>query len=214
MKAEKLKAFTPLEQATDANRRALSYGLNPISSQLVRERNSLTGFTLTEILTVIVIITILAGILMPALNQVKKLAKETKQKAEIGSIDVGLNLYRNDFGEYPPSHGKGIPPNEDDQLPTYNYCGAQTLAEAMFGRDLLGFHPDSQYDPCDGRYVPATVNARKDAYLDRTNISVFNPYQVFNRDTYDSLALKVLPTKYVICDVFTAVNRQITLPGG
>ncbi len=222
MKTDRYKAFTPLEKTTNSNLRSLlpkeESGLRlPLSL-----RGSLTGFTLPELLTVIAIIVILIGILMPALAQVKKLAKETKQKAQLGSIDVGVTLYKNDFGEYPPSHGSNAPADSD----CFPYCGAQTLAEAMFGQDLLGYSTDSNYTneginntipqtPIDRHYVypgmtdvqrDASLHRRKDPYLDRTNIGVFDPCQIFNRNTYP---YHLVSDRYVICDVFTAVNREI-----
>ena len=187
------------------------------------------GFTLVELITVIVIITLLLGVLMPALSEVKKLAGQTKQKAQIASIEMGLNLYKNDFGEYPPSHGS----NETADTYQYSYNGAQTLAEAMFGQDLLGFNPDSNYtnEGADNT-IPLTAAARhyafntmtpterdaslskrKGSYLDRTNIGVFTPKDIFGRDTYLSPG-NVVKDRQVICDVFTTVSRNIDLGGG
>ena len=205
------KAFTPLEKASDFSagyKSVVESGGIKLPSSFVGERNSLTGFTLAEILTVIVIIAILVGILMPSLSQVKKLAAATKQKAQIGSIEMALELYKNDFGEYPPSHGSDTGTICGSSRA---YCGAQTLAEAMFGQDLLGFYPDSRYDPCDPCYTSTTIGVRRDPYLDRTNISVFRPRDIFNRDTCSEF---LAPRKYTICDVFTTVSRQITLPDG
>ena len=233
MKTDRYKAFTPLEKTTDSNLRSLlpkeESGLRlPLSL-----RGSLTGFTLLEILTVIVIIAILIGILMPALAQIKKLAKETKQKAQLGSIDVGINLYKNDFGEYPPSHGYDNSAGNSYRPADYAYCGSQTLAEAMFGQDLLGFYPDSVYradgwrkdgtsiaddlypdpfNPVGNAAHKSNLESRKDAYLDRTNISVFTPRRIFNKDTSSGF-LKLEPDRYVICDVFTAVSRKIKIGG-
>ncbi|NIA16988.1 MAG: hypothetical protein GWO86_01440 [Planctomycetes bacterium] len=169
-----------------------------------------TGFTIAELLTVIAVLAILLGILMPALNQAKKMARQTKQKSQINSIDIGLNIYKNDQGDYPPSHGY----NKD-----YSYCGAQTLTEAMFGQDLLGYHPDSKYEPTDPGNLynnQSTLNSRKGPYLDRTNIDVFKAGPVGPDDgvfnPFQNTGL--VKDGYVICDVFTAVNRTITLPNG
>lgn len=186
------------------------------------------GFTLPELLTAIAIIVILIGVLMPALAQVKKLAKETKQKAQIAGIEMGVILYKNDFGDYPPSHGS------NDLVGHYAgyYCGSQTLAEAMFGQDLLGFHPDSVYradgwskdgttiaddlypdpfDPVDNLKHKKNLDSRKDAYLDRTNIGVFKLEDIYITPPSPPLAL--CPGRFVICDVFTAVSRKIKIGG-
>ena len=90
-----------------------------------------SGFTVVELLTVITILALLVGILLPAVTAVKTAAKETKQRAQLTTIGMGLTAFKNDFGDYPPS-------DVND-----NYCGAQTLAEALVGRDLLGFNRNS-----------------------------------------------------------------------
>jgi prepilin-type N-terminal cleavage/methylation domain-containing protein len=199
--------------------KALRKNYNYLKTSCLRVLVAKTGFTLVEILTVVVIIAILMGLLMPALSQIKKVAKEARQKAQIYSIEVGIELYKEDFGEYPPSHGLGSTCAIVDLK--YSYCGAQTLTEAMLGYDLLGVHPDTIYrtdglDESGGTIYPAVPTAtnldeRKGPYLDRTNISVFKPRDIFNKDTCDAY---LEPDRYVICDVFTAVTRNITLPGG
>jgi type II secretory pathway pseudopilin PulG len=95
-----------------------------------------------EILVVVGIIAILVGILVPAASMVQKTAREVKQKAQFTAIDLGLAAFRSDYGDYPPSSwyyplaGTGAP---------QDYCGAQKLAEALLGWDLLGFHPNSAW---------------------------------------------------------------------
>jgi type II secretory pathway pseudopilin PulG len=101
------------------------------------------GFTIVELLTVMGIIAVLIGLLVPALGLVKDKAKEVQQGAQFNSIKVGLDLYKVEFGSYPPS-------NDNAQLPVHPrnntpYCGANKLAEAMVGLDFLGFHPNSDY---------------------------------------------------------------------
>jgi prepilin-type N-terminal cleavage/methylation domain-containing protein len=174
--------------------------------------NGFRAFTLPELLTVIAVIAILIGVLMPALSQVKRIAKETKQKAQIGSIDIGINLYKNDFGEYPPSHGDPNGSTINPALGGYDYCGAQTLAEALLGYDLLGVHPDSVFR-ADGKdnsgnniYLDPNLSKRKGPYLARENIGVFEANDIYDPSV---LGTAIEPSRYIICDVFTAVSRDI-----
>ncbi|MGB8225375.1 MAG: prepilin-type N-terminal cleavage/methylation domain-containing protein, partial [Sedimentisphaerales bacterium] len=200
MKTEKFKAFTPTPICVVGER------VNNMQKQVhQRISNSLAlyklvwGFTLPELLTAVAIIAILLGILMPALSQIKRIAKETRQKAQLGSIEMGLNMYRNDFGAYPPSEGINLGSSAN-----YEYGGAQTLAEAMFGQDLLGFNIESTYvnEGTDNSTLPNTyppkhyvfngittvqrddsLSKRKGPYLDKASISIFTPFQVFNKNT-------------------------------
>lgn len=105
------------------------------------------GFTIVELLTVMAVIAVLIGLLIPALALVKDNAKEIQQKAQFHGLDVGLELYKSEFGVYPESYDNSIstissPGKLADPTP---YCGANKLAEAMVGRDLLGFHPKSDF---------------------------------------------------------------------
>ncbi len=153
------------------------------------------GFTLVEILTVVFIIAILMGVLMPAMNMIRKKASDVQQKAQIASIEIGLNLYKNEscFGDYPQS--RGLTPSTG--LATY--CGAQTIAEAMLGRDLLGVDPNTDYDPSSSLYQSGgtgyNLANRKGPYLDRTHINVFKASDVYN-------SYSPLEDEYMISDVY------------
>lgn len=109
-----------------------------------RQKRGTGGFTIVELLTVMGVIALLIGLLVPALNMVKDYSREIQQKAQFHSIDVGLEIFKNDFGVYPESDENSyrVPPHPVD--PTY-YSGALKLAEAMVGLDLLGFHPKSGF---------------------------------------------------------------------
>ena len=95
-----------------------------------------SGLTVIEILVVVGIIALLVGLLLPAVHTVQKMAKETKQRAQFTAIELGLTAFKNDYGDYPPSSwwNPNVPGGRQ------NYCGAQKLAEALLGWDLLGFH--------------------------------------------------------------------------
>jgi len=61
-----------------------------------------SAFTLIEMLTVIAIIGILAGILLPTLHMVKKKARITQAASDISALAQALTAYNADFGAFPP----------------------------------------------------------------------------------------------------------------
>jgi len=64
-----------------------------------RSRNQ--GFTLIEILVVIVILGVLAGLIIPRIMDRPEEAKQLKAKIQIESLETALNLYKLDIGLYP-----------------------------------------------------------------------------------------------------------------
>lgn len=63
------------------------------------------GFTLIEILVVIVIIGILAGFSLTAFSSSRKTARDARRKADLEQIRAALEIYRADNGQYPPLNG-------------------------------------------------------------------------------------------------------------
>jgi len=176
-----------------------------------------------ELLIVLAIIALLVGLLVPALTVVKKMAKETKQKAQFSTIDLALATFKNDYGDYPPSYNWDY-----DRNASFDYCGAQKLAEALLGWDLMGFHPNSvwsadgldsadgagTYDPAhtrdiNGDGIPDTFDERKGPYLDLASSDAFRIRSLFfnSGPTLD-------PDRYVLCDVFSrkriVMRNQVT----
>jgi type II secretory pathway pseudopilin PulG len=174
----------------------------------VKTRTS--GLTVIEILVVVSIIAILVGILVPASTMVRNSAKCVKQQAQFTAIELGLGAFRSDYGDYPPSNWWS--PVEGG---LQNYCGAQKLAEALLGYDLMGFHPDSSWlagtrvDQPPAVYVAAdTLKRRRDRYID---LDVANAVQLGGLFV-DSTPLA--PYTYVLCDVFDVRERTISLADG
>ncbi|CAN5679185.1 hypothetical protein BH11ARM2_BH11ARM2_21070 [soil metagenome] len=62
------------------------------------------GFTLTELLVVVLIITVLASLLFPAFSGAKSKAHETACVSNIRQIHAALTLYHADYDEYPPNN--------------------------------------------------------------------------------------------------------------
>lgn len=130
--------------------------MKPIAEQSDKK----AAFTIIELLTVMSVIIILIGLLVPGLNALRRYARKVAQKNQFHAIDVGLETFNAEWGDYP---------NSDAQA---NYCGAIRLTEAMVGADLLGYAPPGS-DPCDlsnrKTYLPVErANAYKlgDLYYD------------------------------------------------
>ena len=178
-----------------------------------------TAFTLVELLIVLGIIAILVSLLIPALTMVRKVAKETQQKAQITTIELAIVAFKNDYGDYPPSHG-WTSTTGDNIDPAY--FGAQTLAEALVGWDLMGFHPKSAWGK-DGKdkdgvnmvYLDGTESAavreknlkeRKGPYLELATANAFRLNQLFA-----NIPVSFNPNTFVICDVFGV--KSVTIGG-
>ncbi len=78
-------------------------------------------FTLVELLTVIAIIAVLAGILLPALSKSKEKALATKARADVTSIAAAIGQFETTYGylpytEVPPQD----PPDTDAEVGTYS----------------------------------------------------------------------------------------------
>lgn len=85
------------------------------------------GFTLVELLVVIGIILVLAGIALPILIKSYSSAEKNKARADLNTIAVCLEAYKQDYGDYPrtltdPATGA-----------TIANTGAATLCKALVG---------------------------------------------------------------------------------
>jgi prepilin-type N-terminal cleavage/methylation domain-containing protein len=66
------------------------------------DRASRQAFTLVEMLVVIVIIAILAGLLLPAINMARNAALRGRIAIEIQQIGAGIEAYKLKFTDLPP----------------------------------------------------------------------------------------------------------------
>ena len=72
------------------------------ATQMAARRSHETGFSLTELMIVIVIIGILLGLVFSNMDVLDK-ANAQKAEQEIGKLKINLEMYRADNGAFPPS---------------------------------------------------------------------------------------------------------------
>jgi prepilin-type N-terminal cleavage/methylation domain-containing protein len=102
------------------------------------------SFTLIELMAVVAIIAILAGLVLGGAGAVRQRAARGQAKAEIAAIEAGLARYQMDFGSYPISSGitpsganyPGIPSGyiNAGQVLFTNLWGAPNYTDTTAGR--------------------------------------------------------------------------------
>ncbi len=105
------------------------------------------GFSLVELLTVVGIIALLIGILIPALNSARISARKATSGQTLKAAAAGLEMFHKDFNAYPDSRRRldplvGIPVSQDDNQPLN---GAHWLARALAGHDLAGIDVGGEF---------------------------------------------------------------------
>lgn len=121
--------------------------LSPRAVAMSPQNRNRRGFTLVEILVVIVIIGILAAIAIPAISIAVTRAKTAAMKLELTGIDAAVEKYQEQFGDFPPDfsdygvvlrHYRRIFPrmSNNDQMLLFNllHDGAGVFQAAQMDR--------------------------------------------------------------------------------
>jgi general secretion pathway protein G len=113
------------------------------------------GFSLIELMVVIVILGILAGMIMPRLMGRTDDAKRVKASVDIAALETALKLYKLDNGEYPTTE-QGLkalinPPDKEEGTETWKkggYLEKRTLPKDPWNREFIYLSPGihGEYD--------------------------------------------------------------------
>jgi general secretion pathway protein G len=107
--------------------------------------NKQSGFTIVELLIVIVVIAILAAITIVAYNGIQNRARDTDRKADMAALAKALHLYNVDNGNYVESGSGCGNGGNGSGYALYDYDGATTTLKSIM-QCLV-----------DGKYLSAAV---------------------------------------------------------
>jgi len=163
------------------------------------KRAGYVPWVLLAVLLVVLLIVVFAAVVV--IPPARALTMYIKQKAQLHCADAAIELFRDEYGSYPPSNAAdpaGKP-----------YCGAMKLAEALMGRDLQGFHPQSafRFDGLDSDSLtslyPANppadnLKARMGPYMSREYANAWRLADVYGKGKTGSFP----EDTYVLCDTY------------
>ena len=81
-----------------------------------RPQISIRGFTIVELLIVVAIVAILAGIVLAALYQVRSKSAYARTVEDMQEISAAMELYHEANGSYPPDVNRGLPTGAEQYI--------------------------------------------------------------------------------------------------
>lgn len=100
-------------------------------------RDFKVGFTLLELLLVIVVISMLLGILLPAFAKIREVARERKRDSDLKTLPLAVKNYFCEFGEWPVPDTGGIDPDVPLEFVNDNNEVATILSTERDGQTFI-----------------------------------------------------------------------------
>jgi prepilin-type N-terminal cleavage/methylation domain-containing protein len=149
---------------------------------MVPEKSERGGFTLIEILAVILIVGILATILIVNLSEATSATRVTMTETKLRMLEGVINSYENEFGEYPPSSFT----QEQGVVNSGTNCGVEALVVALWSN---GWEAGGSLEADELRNVDGDRSARTLGDLGRELLELCdewdNPIAYIHRQDYE-----------------------------
>ena len=151
--------------------------------QLEKKQNGVSGFTLTEILVVMVIAGILLALSLGLYGRVKGKQIESRLLAEMAAIELGLENYKAKNGQYPASTNWNSSPYPLEQWGGSRLDPPNRLYKHLCNNDEgRPFLPDVKAELTDGETLLSTAPGQG-GQLAKWGYNSYNPK--YNKNTYD-----------------------------
>ena len=124
-----------------------------------------SAFTLVELMVVLSVIMILAGLILPAVLKARKNATIGAAREKLSAISMALEKYRDDFHAYPPDN---VPSTNGSEILAHHLCTRFPHGESHLGpyldvpEDQLKGATRRIPSPLGGTYVYGRFNADTD----------------------------------------------------
>jgi len=146
------------------------------------------GFTLIELMIVVVILGILMSSVLPKLTGAQARARDTARVADLGNVAAALQVYYDDYGEFPGSNAGGPAANQGN-----GYCldGTDAVSTAISGY-------------LKGKQIPKDPSKGANGYLCGT--TGFFWYQPLTKSS-------VVKNSYALCSDMETFQKANTITG-
>ncbi|MEE9369288.1 MAG: type II secretion system protein GspG [Pontiella sp.] len=118
-----------------------------------------SGFTILELIVVMLIIAILSGLGAKGYSLARRQAKEGQAKADLENLRIGLEEFRIEFDRYPQQQSAG-------QIPRLDF-----LTNAVEGIEVLDPWGNPYQYVCTNRYLYSIWSEGQDVGEDNDNIN-------------------------------------------